>query len=52
MNHCNRSALHGIILLLTAGSLKEFGSLLEEIEGEWSKTIERSEIQLVTPLER
>ena len=27
-------------------------SLLEEIEGEWSRTVERSELQLIEPLER
>ncbi|XP_039273762.1 rho GTPase-activating protein 26-like isoform X2 [Styela clava] len=35
-----------------AGSLKEFGMMLEEIEEEWTRTIERSELQLIQPLEK
>uniref|UniRef100_H2ZLM1 Rho GTPase-activating protein 10 n=1 Tax=Ciona savignyi TaxID=51511 RepID=H2ZLM1_CIOSA len=34
-----------------AGSLKEFGLMLEEVATDWSSTIERSELQLIKPLE-
>uniref|UniRef100_F6UY72 Uncharacterized protein n=1 Tax=Ciona intestinalis TaxID=7719 RepID=F6UY72_CIOIN len=34
-----------------AGSLKEFGLMLEEVANDWSSTIERSELQLIKPLE-
>nr|CAB3222848.1 rho GTPase-activating protein 26 [Phallusia mammillata] len=34
-----------------AGSLNEFGSMLNEIASQWNDTIERSEIQLIKPLE-
>jgi len=35
------------LLLFLAGSLKEFGSMLQELSGEWKRTIERAELQLV-----
>ena len=40
-----------IYILFLAGSLKEFGLMLQELSGEWKRTIERAELQLITPLE-
>jgi len=36
---------------MVAGSLKEFALMLNEIADQWSATVERCEIQLVSPLE-
>ena len=40
-----------LLVYFSAGSLKEFGLMLEEVTNEWTRTIERAEIQLIKPLE-